>query len=127
MDQGTLDCFVKKKKGPVLKDKPTPIKKTKKIPTPKKSEESQWCLEHLENSEEKKPLSPEMQFLAQLKSDENTASSTDDLSTAATNAASAATTGINSKPHSPIQEVKVVEEVKQQVPIRSKLIQQIQL
>ena len=60
MDQGTLDCFVKKKKGSVVKGKPTPIKKVQKIPTPKKSEESQWCLEHLENSEEKKPLSPEM-------------------------------------------------------------------
>ena len=38
MDQGTLDCFVKKKKGPVVNEKPVVIKRAQAIPSPNKSE-----------------------------------------------------------------------------------------
>ena len=100
LDQGTLDCFVKKPEdAPVVNEISSAEEEECLAQANHKVEDldSDGVLEHLESTEEKKENveSPEMTFLASMKSNENnTAAST--CESAASAASTAASTTASS-------------------------------
>ena len=128
LDQGTLDCFVKKNDDLPVVNEISSAEEEECLAQAKHKEEdsdSDGVLEHLESTEEKKEneISPELTFLASMKSNENNtvASTCESAASAASTAASTTASSVviskaSSKKQTPVK-------LPAANPVKSKLIQ----